>query len=52
MIKLFFEIAHIIMIVARCTTTNRKRDSRARWGGGRGFDMFWVEKKKTELKMQ
>ena len=51
MIKLFFEIAHIIMIVARCTTINRKRGGGGGGGGGGGFDMFWVEKK-TELKMQ
>ena len=37
------------MIVAKRTTINRKRDSRARGGGG--FDMFCTEKI-AALKMQ
>ena len=47
--ELFFEIAHIIMIVGVQLPTGK--GTAGRGGGGGGFDMFWVEKK-TELKMQ
>ena len=46
MIKLFFEIAHIIMIVARCTTINKKKVQQGEGAGGGGGIWHVLRRKK------